>query len=182
MKPRNPPRRTNSSLATSSKTAPRVLYAGRPEQPTVIRHPKATTPWVLVGLVIVLMAAALLGSSKVWEGSFAAGGSSYEQRYEVRNVMLQSEGMNKGRVRWTVTARVMNATRETVPGPRLRIRLLRTDKSVLAEEVVDYSRRSLAELSGINMTYQMDVASVEPVHAEITVIPPREGVYDRTRK
>jgi len=180
MKPRNPPRRTNSTQLTSSKTAPRILYAGRAEQPTVNRHPGESTPWKLVGIILVLVVGAALGTSKMWQGGTFSNVSSYAQTYEIRNVELKSDGVFKGRVRWTITARVMNSTSEKVNGPRLRVRLVRADDTVAAEGVVDYSNRELGELSGVSLSYQLETASVDTVQAEITVIPRREGAYDRT--
>ncbi len=180
MKPRNPPRRTNSTQLTSSKTAPRILYAGRAEQPTVNRHPGESTPWKLVGIILVLVVGAALGTSKMWQGGTFSNVSSYAQTYEIRNVELKSDGVIKGRVRWNISAQIMNATSEEVKGPRLRVRLVRADDTVAAEGVADYSNRKLAQSSGFTLTYMLETASVDTVQAEITVLPRREGAYDRS--
>lgn len=177
MKMRPPPRRISASPQSATGRRPVRVYTGRPEQPTVVRHPSTAIPWkILLGFAVGAAALGFMGSSKMFESGLRfSSASSYAQRYEVRSVNLQSDGVFKGRARWTVTARIMNSTRESIPGPRLRVRLVRADNSVAAEGYVDYGGRRLGELSGVSLSYQMETHSAETLQAEVVVVPPREG-------
>lgn len=185
-----PPRRpTNAAIRQTAPAhaprAPRPLIEGRAPLPTVVRGDRSPSFTVLAVVGALILLAVLLKNASLPEmdfGTFSStsgSGTALANNYEIRKVTLQNVESMPGRTSWRVTAHVSNATSRQINGPRLRIRLLRQDETVAAEQVVDYTNRPLSERSSFLMTQKLDVDSNEALKAEVVVVPPREGALGR---
>ena len=160
----------------------RATVSGRLVQGTAVqRDRQGDVPWKLIGwLAAILFVVASLGARislpqvslpEMSLPDFSASQSSYENRYEVRKVGLSSTSRGT-RSQWTVRGQVMNLTNEQISGPRLRIELVRADNTIAAQGELDYTSRSLREMSGVSFTYQLETAAGEALSARVTPLAP----------
>jgi len=194
MKNRIPPQRPTSPARNNSpqSTAGQMQRLGRPVKegraplPTVVRGDSSPSFTVLAVIGVVILLGLLLRNVSLPDvdfGTFSSSSSGSStvlaNNYEIRKITLQNVESLPGRTSWRVTAHIGNATNSRINGPRLRIRLLREDDSVAVEQFVDYTNRPLSERSGFLLMQKLDVSGNDALRAEIVVVPPREGAFER---
>lgn len=179
-----PPQMQASNRPTNRRSTGAASIGRVEAMPIAVRGDSSRPPILLILFILALAFFPLLGGSKIslpqMPDLFAGGGSdsSYASQYRISSVNLASSGF-KNQTLWQVSGRVMNETDNALRGPRLSVRLIRSDDSVAAEGEADLTGITIGPNAGQVFSAQLRTGAGETLRAVVTPVLPKEEAYDQ---